>query len=222
MKKQITLGIFWAMFFPSVSQAQIVKIGAIPYLMNFENTPTDYKILGDDHLSITAPENTDLFISPDGYYKINKSPRLIFRPDSDFILTAKITVDFHAKWDAGVLILYNDPQHFVKFCLEKDFKGQTRVVSVVCNETADDCNSMPVDTNEVYYRIIGSTKNKSFGLFYSLDNQRWFPIRNFKLDRIDNLQIGFSAQSPAGKSCSVDFSDINLQQRKPLDWWQGN
>ncbi|MDP4188254.1 MAG: DUF1349 domain-containing protein, partial [Bacteroidota bacterium] len=187
MKKKITIGLLLAIFLIPVSLSQTVKIAAIPYTLHFENAPMDYKILGDNHLSITAPENTDLFISPDGYYKINKSPRLIFRPDSDFILTAKITVDFHTKWDAGVLMLYNDPQHFVKFCLEKDFKGQIRVVSVVCNETADDCNSMPVDTNEVYYRIIGSTKNKSFGLFYSLDNQSWFPIRNFKLDRIDNL-----------------------------------
>lgn len=222
MKKKINLGLLLTVFLIPVSMAQTVKIGAVPYPMHFENSPQDYKILGEDHISITAPENTDLYISSDGYYKINKSPRLIFRPDSDFILTAKIKVDFHTKWDAGVLILFNDPQHFVKFCLEKDFKGQIRVVSVVCNETADDCNSMPVVGNEICYRIIGSARNKSFGLFYSLDNNGWFPIRNFKLDRIDNLQIGFSAQSPAGKGCRVDFSEINLQQRKPVDWWQGN
>jgi uncharacterized protein len=202
--------------------SQEVKLKAIPYVLQFENTPLNFQVTGDNSLNIEAPGNTDLFISPDGVYKINKSPRLLFRPDSDFIFTAKISLEFKSKWDAGVLLLYNDNNHFAKFCFESDFTGQPRVVSVVCNETADDCNSIAIDKNEVYYRIIGSTRVNTFGFYYSSDGKSWFPIRTFKLDKTDTVRIGFSAQSPSGKQCKVGFSFIDLQQRKPNDFWLGN
>lgn len=200
--------------------AQKVKIGSIPYTMFFENMPSDYRV-GENAISISAPGKTDLFISPDGAYSINKSPRLIFKPDSDFIFSSKIELEFRSKWDAGVLIIYNDNRHFAKFCFESDFMGQPRIVSVVCNETADDCNSMPVTGNFVFYRIIGSSKNNTFGLYYSSDGSSWFPIRSFKLDRFNNIRIGFSAQSPSGNGCTVNFSNIDLQQKKPTDIWNG-
>ena len=202
--------------------AQEVTMKAIPYKLHFDNTPLSYQVTGNNDLRISAPANTDLFISPDGFYEINKSPRLVFKPDSDFILSARIKLDFKSKWDAGVLLIYNDSKHFAKFCFESDFTGQPRVVSVVCNEVADDCNSMAIDKNEVYYRIIGSTKANTFTFYYSADGKKWFPIRSFKLDKTDHLSIGFGAQSPTGKECEVYFSDIDLQQRKPADTWLGN
>ena len=220
MKKMI-FSAFLVGLLTSTLRAQVVKINAIPYVMNFQNSVIEYKITGDNSLEINAPGHTDLFISPDGGYVINKSPRLIFKPDSDFILTAKIKPGFKSKWDAGSLLIFNDATHFAKFCFESDFKGQARVVSVVCNETADDCNSMIVDKNEIFYRITGSTKGKTFGFYYSTDGKSWFPIRTFKLDKTDNLTIGFSAQSPTGEGSSVEFSNIDLQQRK-ADLWTGN
>ncbi|HJV77709.1 MAG TPA: DUF1349 domain-containing protein [Paludibacter sp.] len=168
---------------------------------------------------MVAPANTDLFVMPG--FSINKSPRLVFKPDSDFILTAKITPDFKSKWDAGVLMLYNDSTHFAKFCFEEDFKGQPRVVSVVCNDISDDCNSMAITAKWIYYRITGSTKSNTFCIYYSENGKSWFPIRGFKLDKTDNLRIGFSAQSPSGKGCSVDFEEIYLQERKLKDFWVG-
>jgi uncharacterized protein len=219
--KRILLVHFIAVFCAFHIHAQEVKISSVPYPMHFENKALDYKIISENHIKIVAPANTDLFISPDGGYAIDKSPRLIFKPDSDFILTAKITPDFKSKWDAGVLLIYNDSKHFAKFCFESDFKGQPRVVSVVCNDVADDCNSMAINNKAVYYRIIGSTKGNTFGLYYSENGKTWFPIRGFKLDKTNNLRIGFSAQSPTGKECSVDFENISFQNRKPKDYWVG-
>ena len=142
--------------------AQEVKMKSIPYSMHFENVPLDYKIIADDHVRITASEKTDLFISPDGGSVADLAPRLVFKPDSDFILTSKIELEFKAKWDAGVLVVYNDSRHYAKFCFESDYTGQPRVVTVVCNETCDDCNSVAIDKNAVYYKIVGSTKKKCF------------------------------------------------------------
>jgi len=192
-------------------------MAAIPYAMHFENIPKEFQILGEDFLHIVASGNTNLFISPDGVYENNSAPRLLFKPDCDFIFTSQIKPDFKSQWDAGVLLIYNDSKHFAKFCFESDFTGQPRIVSVVCNETSDDCNSMPVSTGEVYFRITGSSKGNTFGFYYSDNGKQWFPIRMFTLDKTDNIQVGFSAQSPTGKGCSVDFLSINLQQRKIND-----
>jgi uncharacterized protein len=221
MKKILSCLFLLGVLFVDI-EAQEIRMKAIPYLMHFENVPSDYQIMNDNHIKLSAPANTDLFISPDGKYEINKSPRLLFKPDSDFILTAKIMLEFKAPWDAGALLIYNDTKHYAKFCFESDFRGQPRVVSVVCNMTADDCNSIMIDKNEAYYRIVGSTKTNTFSFYYSADGKSWFPIRSFKLDKTDSLYIGFSVQSPTGKECRVDFLNIDLQERKLVDWWQGD
>lgn len=217
--KRILLVHLIAVFCAFHVQSQEVNILSVPYTMHFENKAQNYNVLSENHIRIVAPANTDLFVMPQ--YSTNKSPRLVFKPDSDFILTAKITPGFNSKWDAGVLMIYNDSTHFAKFCFEEDFKGQPRVVSVVCNDISDDCNSMAVSSKWVYYRITGSTKGNTFVAYYSEDGKNWFPVRGFKLDKTDNLRIGFSAQSPTGKECSVDFSEINLQERKLKDFWTG-
>jgi uncharacterized protein len=211
MKKQFFLCLLTVVCAATV-HAQEVKMSSVPYPMHFENKAQDYKVLSENSIRIAAPAYTDLFISPDGRFSTDQSPRLVFTPDSNFILSAKITPNFKSKWDAGVLLIYNDNQHFAKFCFEADIKGQPRIVSVVCNGVADDCNSMPVGNENVYYRITGSTTRNTFCLYYLDENKGWFPVRSFRLDKSDNLRIGFSAQSPSGKGCKVDFSDISFQE----------
>lgn len=209
-------------FSQGLSNAQEVRITAIPYTMHFENKVASYTVASGTHLRIVSPGNTDLYTTSDGGFVTNKSPRLLFRPDSSFILTAKIKLEFKSKWDAGALIIYNDSNHYAKFCFEKDFEGQQRIVTVVCNEVADDCNSMPIKGNEIYYRIAGSSKSNTFNLYYSENGEKWFGVRGFRLNRTDNLRIGFSAQSPTGDGCSVEFSEIDLQERKLKDFWKGD
>jgi regulation of enolase protein 1 (concanavalin A-like superfamily) len=202
--------------------AQELRVPAIPYPLYLENSALEVKAIGNNHLRMVAPEKTDLYTTSDGKYVTNKSPRLLFKPDSLFILTARIHLDFKSKWDAGVLLIYNDSRHYAKFCFENDFKGQPRVVTVVCNEVADDCNSMAIGKNEVYFRITGSTKENTFNLYYSESGKEWFVVRGFRLNKTDNLRIGFSAQSPNGKQCSVDFTDISFQNRRLRDFWLGD
>ena len=197
--------------FSSVA-AQEFRLNAIPYPLTLINSSPSCSVTSSNSVVLKAPSHTDLFISPDGKYEIDSSPRLMFRPDSNFVLTSKIKLDFKSKWDAGVLLVYNDAKHFSKFCFERDLNGQARVVSVVCNETADDCNSMIIDGNEVFYRIIGSTKAATFEFHYSTDAKSWFPIRTFRLQKSDNISIGFSAQSPTGKECNVEFSAVEFKQ----------
>ncbi|NJK87160.1 MAG: DUF1349 domain-containing protein [Bacteroidales bacterium] len=219
MKRAIIFSFFFLIFFISFSQEITIK--SIPVPLYFENNPLDYKLTVDNSLQITSGANTDLFISPDGTYSPNSSPRLLFSPDSNFIFTSKITPDFKSNWDAGVLLIYNDSSHFAKFCYETDYQGQPRIVTVVCNERSDDCNSMAVNNISIYYRIIGSIKGQTFTFYSSEDGNSWYLVRTFKLNKTDNIRIGFSSQSPTGKGCRAEFSEISLQSGKPHDFWKG-
>lgn len=195
---------------------------ALPWPVALENRAAALNVISPTELEMAAPANTDLFISPDGKHRANASPRLLFRPEGPFVLTAKVRPDFKTRWDAGVLMLFNDPEHFVKFCFEQDFQGTPRIVSVVCNGVADDCNSAPVTGGEVWLRVVGSVPGDTFALYSSGDGKKWFPIRTFRMQRTDTLRVGFSAQSPAGPGCTVRFSDISLERRAPRDFWTGD
>lgn len=201
--------------------AQDISIESIPYPLTLDKEIKELKQLDKDAFSLSAPAKTDLFVSPDGGFAINNSARLLFQPDSNFIITARITSELKSKWDAGLLLLYANSTSFAKFCFEKDYLGQKRVVTVVCNQTGDDCNSMPITDTSVYFRIIGSTKSNTFGFFYSDNGAEWLLIRSFKLSGIENLRIGFGSQSPNGEGCKVVFSEVLLEERKPQDWWKG-
>lgn len=197
---------------------------ALPWPVALENTATSCRVLGPAELELAAPAKTDLFISPDGKYRINLSPRLLFRPEGPFILTARVKPELNAMWDAGALLLFNDPEHFAKLCFERDPRGLARVVSVVCNGTADDCGSLPVPVPDgaVYYRITGSAPGDTFSFYASIDGETWHLVRSFRLARTDALRVGFSTQSPSGGGCTARFSEITLERRVPQDYWSGH
>jgi len=74
-------------------------------------------------------------------------------------------------------------------------------------------------TNKVYYKI-GKADNV-FTLYYSSDGKKWFLVRHLQMDTNDNLKIGFLAQSPTGKKCTVKFSDILYRAVKIKDPYTG-
>jgi regulation of enolase protein 1 (concanavalin A-like superfamily) len=196
---------------------------ALPGDWFLENQAAAYRVLGPRDFELVAPANTDLFVAPDGNFARDLSPRLVTRPaKGPFVLTAKIRPGFGTRWDAGVLVLVNDAQHFMKFCFEQDYRGTNRVVSVVCNGVGDDCNSMAVPEDSVYFRIAGSVPGNVFTCYSSADGKTWFLIRSFRLEKADDLRIGFSAQSPAGKGCAVRFSEVSLESRAIADVWAGD
>ena len=215
--------LFFTLFLGVVcfTNAQEIHIPAIPHTLSFENTVADYKVKGSDKIQFSSPAKSDLFISSNGQYATNKSPRLLFTPEDEFMLSAKISLEFFANWDAGDLVVYNDSLNWAKFCFERDFQGNARVVSVVCKDFADDCNGMRIEGNEIYYKVAGKISKNRYVFYYSLDGEEWFPIRMFGMGKSENLRIGFSVQSPVGEGSTAVFSDIKYQAQKPKNWQLG-
>jgi hypothetical protein len=195
-----------------------IAIEAIPHALIWENKPKEY-LLDKNGLTIIAGEKTDMFRDPNVTYNTDNAPKLLFTADNDFVLIASIEHAFESKWDGGAIVLKQDSLNWIKFCFEKDYTGARRVVSVVTKGISDDCNSVEIKSNKVFYKV--AKADNVITLYYSLSGKKWFLIRHLQFDTNGDFQVGFLAQSPTGKSCSVKFKDIKYWQRKIKDPYIG-
>jgi uncharacterized protein len=192
----------------------------IPNHFQWKNNPLAWAIEHNSVLQITAGAKTDWFIDPRGDTLKGDAPVALFLPDGgDFMLKAKVKVDFVSTFDAGVLMVYEKDDVWGKLCFEFSPQGQPMIVSVVTKGVSDDCNSVVIDGREVYLRV--SKISRIFAFHYSLDGDYWHMARYFTLGNLSNLKIGFSAQSPTGDGCEVVFSEIDYQQRTLQDFRSG-
>ncbi len=184
----------------------------------WENKPR-YFSLKNDVLTIEAGEKTDMFRDPNVTYNTDNAPKLLFKPDENFILSAGIEHSFYSKWDGGAIVVISDSLNWIKFCFEKDYTGAKRVVSVVTKDISDDCNSVEIRGNKVFYKV--AKADNVITLYYSLDNQKWFLVRHLQFDSKKSLKVGFLAQSPTGRKCRVKFYKIKYQSKKIEDPYIG-
>jgi uncharacterized protein len=191
-------------------------------------------------LTIASGKKTDWFVDPfDGTVSRN-APILLFTPApgpaSDYLLSARVTVKFAAKWDAGALMLWGDDHHWAKLSFELSPDRQPTLVTVVTRGASDDCNSSSLPGHSVYLRIarnssqkISSTSSqnsspkssqnsKTYVFYYSTDGSNWHILRTFDLgpDLPTNMPIavGFESQSPAGSGSVATFSAISYEKKR--------
>src|SRR5579863_7995151 len=130
----------------------VVRLPFLPRPLSWENTPIQYH-WDSTQLLIESDGKTDMFRDPNVTYNTDNAPKLLFVADSNFILTDSIHHNFSSKWDGDAIVLKTDSLNWIKFCFEKDYTGQHRVVSVVTKGISDDCNSVPISGDKVYYKI---------------------------------------------------------------------
>lgn len=192
-----------------------IVLPTIPTTLRWENAPAEWRIEQAESLSITAGKRTDLFSDPQGTSVMNNSPRLLFTPPGNFVLSAKVTVEFAATFDAGVLLLYENQSSWAKLCFEYSPQKQPMIVSVVTRGYSDDCNSVCIDGNQIYLRI--AKLDQAFAFHYSEDGHFWHLIRYFALGQTESVAVGFSSQSPMGERCTAVFSEISYAATKLTD-----
>lgn len=205
----------------NITTAQVqdsVVISAIPKPLSWYNQPQQFTA-SKSSLTITAGAKTDMFRDPNVTYNTENAPKLLFEADADFVLTAGIQHDFLHKWDGGAIVLIEDSLNWIKFCFEKDYTGARRVVSVVTKDISDDCNSVALTANKVFYKI--AKADNVITLYYSTDNKNWFLVRHLQFNNKQPLKLGFMAQSPTGDKCRVKFSQIRYVKQRIGDPYLG-
>ena len=195
-----------------------LKINEIPHPLHWVNTPMNYAY-DNGKLTIEAGPKTDMFRDPNVTYNTDNAPKLMFEADTDFVLSAAIEHSFIQKWDGGALVVWEDSLHWIKFCFEKDYTGARRVVSVVTKDVSDDCNSVEIKQNRVFYKL--AKAGNVITLYYSDDRKNWLLVRHLQFNNKKKLNVGFLAQSPTGESCKVIFSDIEYAAKKIIDPYTG-
>ena len=169
--------------------------------------PESWSVPDEATLLLAAGPRTDWFVDPQRATepKLN-APALLGDSSGDFLLSARITVDFAGTYDAGVLVVYESEDAWAKLCFEYSPQREPMVVSVVTRGVSDDCNSFVVADRSVSLRI--ARVGRSFAFHASTDGSSWSFIRHFALETGDRTSIGFAGQSPTGEGCAVRFEQI--------------
>ncbi len=196
-----------------------LMLPTIPPPLSWGLPPVSYDIGGDGALAITAGPRSDMFVNPAGTDVVLNAPRLVFAPDGDFMLSARVTVEFGATYDAGVLLLYGGERSWAKLCFEYSPQRQPMIVSVVTQGFSDDANAYVVAGNQTFLRI--ARLGRAFAFHASEDGRYWNLIRNFTLDPSAELMAGFVAQSPTGAGCMASFAQIAYTPERLADLRSG-
>jgi uncharacterized protein len=133
----------------------IPSIPGLPGTLTWQNTPRSWRMDKANVLTISAEAKTDWFVVPFDGTVAKNAPILLFTPDSDYVLGARVTLKFVTKWDAGALMLWGDDQHWAKLSFELSPGKKPTLVTVVTRSLSDDCNSSEVRGDSVYLRIAG-------------------------------------------------------------------
>ena len=223
MKFVLTFLISCIVFFQVDGRSIIIKndsiqLSGIPRSLACEIKPRKF-IQGKNSITIFSGEKTDMFRDPNVTYNTDNAPKLLFKADSNFVFTAAIEHAFISKWDGGALVLKVDSLNWVKCCFEKDYTGARRIVTVVTKGISDDCNSVKLTKNKVYFKI--AKADNVITIYYSESGKKWYLIRHFTFDSSHPLQVGLLAQSPTGKDCRVTFSELTYHAKKIKDPYAG-
>ena len=195
-----------------------IQINGIPKWLKWEIKPRKY-IQDNKSITLFSGEKTDMFRDPNVTYNTDNAPKLLFKADSNFVFSAAIEHAFISKWDGGAIVLKADSLNWVKCCFEKDYTGARRIVTVVTKGISDDCNSVKLTKNKVYFKIAKAAN--VITIYYSETGSKWYLVRHFTFDSTKNLQVGLLAQSPTGKDCQVKFSNLKYQVKKIKDPYAG-
>ncbi|MFC5731366.1 DUF1349 domain-containing protein [Nocardioides vastitatis] len=165
-------------------------------------------------LSITARAGTDWSNDPLTGQRTANAAALLFVPEGDFALSARVSVDFAGNFDAGVLCLWQSPEQWAKLCFEHSPQREGMVVSVVTRDISDDANALVIDGGSVYLRVLRT--GNAYAFHYSLDGSTWHFVRLFRLGRGDDpMHAGILAQAPDTCECTSTFDEITFSTEVP-------
>jgi uncharacterized protein len=182
------------------------SIPGLASALSWQNSPQSWSLSDRTVLTISSKAKADWFVDPFDGTVANSAPIFSFMPNSDFVLSARVSVTFKTKWDAGALMLMGDDRHWAKLSYELSPDGKPTLVTVVTRGLSDDCNSVSLSDDSVYLRIARSSKTYIF--YFATDATRWNILRTFSLDYELPIRVGFESQSPAGDGATARFSSI--------------
>ena len=199
-----------------------LHLPGVPFPFASSGSPACQANVDGGTLTLVSGPKSDLFIDPAGDEATRPDAgRWTGLPgDSDFTLTARVTVGFAAAFDAGVMVLYLSERRFAKLCYEFSPQLKPTAVTVVTRGTSDDSNSFETAGGPLWLRITRSGRVWAFHA--SVDGAYWQLLRYFTLGEASGARVGFLAQSPAGAGCTAIFDSVTYTSGAPADLRDGS
>jgi regulation of enolase protein 1 (concanavalin A-like superfamily) len=191
------------------------SIPGLPGPVTWQNSPREWNIDSKNVLTISSSAKTDWFVDPFDGTVAKTAPILLFAPGPDYVLSARVTVQFTTKWDAGALMLWGDDHHWAKLSYEFSPDQKPTLVTVVTRGLSDDCNSQSLAGDSVYLRIAKS--GNTYVFYFATDGKNWQILRTFSLDTDLPSRAGFESQSPEGSGAVATFSAITYDPHRIRD-----
>ena len=111
-------------------------------------------------------EKKDFFCGPNNKLSNNTAPILLAKVDNTrpFTFVSKVTSGFTKEglYNAGVLYIYVNDNHWQKFCFEQDERGNHRIVTVRTIGTSDDNNHAEKNSDDVFNQLYRESLFKAF------------------------------------------------------------
>jgi len=202
-----------------------LKLPGLPFALEPEGGPPPGVRVINGALTLISASGTDMFIDPDDSAQppgqLPDAGRMVgLPPAGDFTLAAEVSVKFASMYDAGVLLLWADAEHWAKLCFEYSPQRVPTAVTVVTRQTSDDCNSFEVDGNSLWLRVTRS--GDAWAFHASTDGAWWRLLRYFTLGNTGLVRVGFLAQSPTGEGCAATFAQIGFGTGAPSNLRDGS
>jgi regulation of enolase protein 1 (concanavalin A-like superfamily) len=188
------------------------SIPGLPGPLTWQNSPRTWNVDSKNELTISSNPKTDWFVDPFDGTVAKTAPILLFTPGPDYVLSARVTVQFTTKWDAGALMLWGDDHHWAKLSYEFSPDQKPTLVTVVTRGLSDDCNSLSLAGDSVYLRIAKS--GNTYVFYFATDGKNWQILRTFSLDTELPIRAGFESQSPEGSGAIAKFSGITYDPHR--------
>ena len=199
-----------------------LKLPSLPFALEPAGNPPPGCRVRSGVLTLTAAAHTDMFVDPAGAGQVPDAGRFVgLPPGGDFMLAARVSVEFASMFDAGVLLVHAAERQWAKLCFEYSPQHRPTAVTVVTRGTSDDSNSFEVDGSTLWLRITRS--GAAWAFHASTDGAWWRLLRYFTLGLGPELvRVGFLAQSPTGEGCAATFDHIAFRPGAPADLRDGS
>jgi regulation of enolase protein 1 (concanavalin A-like superfamily) len=193
----------------------------IPFPFEPSGSPACQASVTAGVLTLISGQKSDLFIDPAGDEagRPDAGRWTVLPGDDDFTLSARVSVGFKERLDAGGLLVYLSERRWAKVCYGYSPQRRPTAIAVVTRGISDDSNSPQAD-GPLWLRITRS--GRAWAFHAARDGRHWELLRYFTLGEASGARVGFLAQSPAGAGCAAVFDSIAFSRTVPADLRDGS
>ncbi len=168
---------------------------------------------------IKAPAKTDRFNHLTDNRIVNNAPFYYKEVAGDFVIRAKVSMDYCATYDGVGLMVMLDDTHWITVFQEYIGGDKVIVNSVVTNGGSDDANGPRVEQEHVWLQI--AKKDNVFAIHYSIDGKKYNLIRICTIPFSSPLKVGLAVIAPTGDGGNRYFENIYLENLYVRDIYRG-